>query len=710
LTVKEQYQPSSTLLWLGLVGLLATGLRLALGWTSLTLLPATSDEASAALWAMHIADGARPLLFIAQPYQFPFESYLMSTYVDWMPHNALGARSQALILNAIAVGILIIAAMRLFPKGHRWPTGVLLALPSAYWLQHQSGYTPPQYSATAVFGALVILFVVQAWRSGKNSFWIFAAGMFGGLMLSNHMIGLSIVTGSLFALIPQKDAKRSLIALAAFAGGIGIGLIPYLAGEMTIPGANDAVNARVPLGYALKNVLNYALPETLPGVAGINPTLFTDVASHLGWPKVLRQAFVLTFLTGFGWILWLRLNVWIRAILKGEFPPAHPVDMFTVTTVSALVLLTLSARGEGRMYRFILPVAWALPFLVGYLTMQLNARPKQILKTGVILLAITNVTASAHMLYKWRQPGYLQQLADTPDLTPIFAYFRENNISHCYASFWFAYRFTYESNGDVVCAQPYNERFENWPVPFKDIVDQQENVPYVLTNTERAKFSASSLIIHLKTSGVSTKVSRIPPFSIFSKFGVRDFNQVENLSLADARLSATSNNTDALNAVRDGNAETLWSSNRVQQPGDAITVEFNQPERVQRVGLHYKVGQENHPGVLRIWGRKNGQWTHLLTRKHTWAKVHMHKGKPVHGLPRRDSWNWILPAQSVDAIKVEIVKQNYWRPWDLAELTIGVAPKSRQMRISRAGSPQTGSHQTVAQMPSNDAGEATVVD
>ena len=74
----------------GLVILVAIGLRIAFTWTSLELLPATSDEASSVLLAKDIASGERPLLFSGQPYQFPLESYLMAPFIDWMPMDKDG--------------------------------------------------------------------------------------------------------------------------------------------------------------------------------------------------------------------------------------------------------------------------------------------------------------------------------------------------------------------------------------------------------------------------------------------------------------------------------------------------------------------------------------------------------------------------------------------------------------------------------------------
>jgi hypothetical protein len=41
------------------------------------------------------------------------------------------------------------------------------------------------------------------------------------------------------------------------------------------------------------------------------------------------------------------------------------------------------------------------------------------------------------------------------------------------------------SDERIICAQPVNERFPGWPIPYKDDVDQAERVALVLIELAR---------------------------------------------------------------------------------------------------------------------------------------------------------------------------------------------------------------------------------
>ena len=153
------------------------------------------------LWAKHIADGHWPLLFIAQPYQFPVESYLMALLVEWMPRNAFGARYQAFAFGWLTLGLLLLVAKQHLPEGKRWLVVILLLLPSAYWLKHSAGYTPPQYASTLFFTALMLFLVSLAVKQKNNILYVVAACFVGGLATSNHLVGLPVLAATMAALL-----------------------------------------------------------------------------------------------------------------------------------------------------------------------------------------------------------------------------------------------------------------------------------------------------------------------------------------------------------------------------------------------------------------------------------------------------------------------------------------------------------------------------
>jgi len=86
-----------------LLALIAIGLRVVFFGISTAKVPESSDESLSILQAkMIIEEGRRPLLVMANPYQFPVESYLHVPFVKILPRNAFGARIIPFILSLAA--------------------------------------------------------------------------------------------------------------------------------------------------------------------------------------------------------------------------------------------------------------------------------------------------------------------------------------------------------------------------------------------------------------------------------------------------------------------------------------------------------------------------------------------------------------------------------------------------------------------------------
>jgi hypothetical protein len=133
---------------LPLLLLAGAGLRLYFSGLSLGALPPTSDEAMVLLQAGQIAHGERPLLFLAQPHQFPLGAYLLAPLVQLLPADAWGARLPGLLLGLAAFPATWLLISRLGPPRAVWPGLLLAAFPSAYLVLFQAAYPVPQYEYT----------------------------------------------------------------------------------------------------------------------------------------------------------------------------------------------------------------------------------------------------------------------------------------------------------------------------------------------------------------------------------------------------------------------------------------------------------------------------------------------------------------------------------------------------------------------------------
>ena len=100
----------------------ALGLRLAFFALSTARVPASSDEVLSILQAEKLmADGRPPLLVLANPYQFPVETYAHLPLVRLLPRTALGARLVPFLLSLAATALFLAALLRAAPRRDAWP-------------------------------------------------------------------------------------------------------------------------------------------------------------------------------------------------------------------------------------------------------------------------------------------------------------------------------------------------------------------------------------------------------------------------------------------------------------------------------------------------------------------------------------------------------------------------------------------------------------
>ena len=278
-----------------LVGL---AFRITLSHLSIKNLPPSSDDALAQLLAESISKGeSLPLLFTGQPYQFPVEAYLMSIFVEFFEPGAFAARIQLIVLAAITLIILCVIAVKLFKSEDRWPTLILLLIPSAYWLLHQSAYFVPQYTISALFAALIFYLAITINQSEDSSLIAtLICGIICGVAISNHLLMLSVVIGAVAIIVIGANLRHSLVRAGLLIAAIFIGLIPYLLAVFTIQGAYDAIASRTDLGILFTRLYDVVISQALPGAMGLYPPYYPDYPVHISWGIPLRLLLIAGFL------------------------------------------------------------------------------------------------------------------------------------------------------------------------------------------------------------------------------------------------------------------------------------------------------------------------------------------------------------------------------------------------------------------------------
>ncbi|MGW8195423.1 MAG: discoidin domain-containing protein [Desulforhopalus sp.] len=659
-----------------LIGLLllaiALFLRLFFMWTSLIHLPATSDEASLALLAKMIWKGDLPLLFTGQPYQFPIEAYVMAPLIEWLPRNAFGVRYQTFLLGLASVFGFLAIIRAVFPSGARWPAVLLVLFPSAYLLMVTAAYAPPQYSMSLTLAWLSIYAVVGA-RSGSHR-WLLLAGLCCGLGVSNHLLTLTVSAGVVALVICCGSLGRALRGTVFFSAGFVIGAIPYLLALWLVPGAYENLPGTIKVSHALVRMVDPGITETLAGAMGVKPVLFPDFREHLGGMAGIRKIFALLYIILFCSLVAERGIKFLTDLRNRSWPKLGVVDLALITSMLAIGLFAFH-RTAATSYRYLLPAVWCFPFLLGHAYVISKSRLRIMVGCAAAVLAIFNFTVSAKVIAEWRNPGQIEQFSDTHRIDTLLEKLREKDISHCYASFWLAYRITFESDEQIICSLPYNERFPGWPIPYKKQVDQQADAAYILTQTFGARLTALSFQQQLKSYGVTAEKYLISPFTIYYgfRFPPSAGGKERVLPATSYTMRTDSGGEELLPRLQDEDIKTAWISSRKQEKGDWIRIDFDSAMTISGITLFPVQGRKWSPGRFVIDGYKvvdgNGTWHRIKgPLQPIYEHIRFVNNHPVYH--QGESQQILFKPVRINALRVKIVQPQEQVPWGLAEVEI----------------------------------------
>ncbi len=641
--------------------LLALSLRLIFSWLSMKNLPVSSDEASIVLHAKDIIRGKFPLLFMGQPLLFPVEAYLMAPFVEWLPRNAFGARSQTLILGALSTAGFLLITFKAFPKMERWPVILLILFPSAYFLLLTAAYAPPQYPTSLTLAWLSIYCVLRS-RETANKSLLVLTGLASGLAVSNHLLSIPVCMGVLALIVFAGEAKRGFQGALLFAAGFGLGIIPYLLAIRFIPGAYQNLPAMLPLDVTFSELKKFVLTKSLTGAMGIYPTIFPDFSrAHLDWPKELRSAFAFSYILLFGILMLNRLWVFGKTALNRSWPTLLLVDAALI--ISLMTIFSFACHyTQPFSFRYLLHTVWCFPFLLGHAYLVCQNRGKNIIGAIAIILAVFNIVAAAATIKQWRKPRRLMPYTDIPPIESLLKELQARNITHCYASFWLAYRITFESDEKILCTMPFNERFAFWPYPYKTAVDQAPEAVYILTQTIASKLPALSFEDHLKNQGISYSKSKVGyevgSFLIYDDFRYPRLQGEHLLNRKEYTLENEGTGERMSAARADGN--TAKPAEAGQEYQTWLRVDFNKEQAVTLITLADLPFIANIGKKLRLSVYANDQWR-ILSGKEDYAfeLLRFANNHPIYNdIPRQVRFTPIV----INALKIEVADQNLKKP------------------------------------------------
>jgi hypothetical protein len=657
---------SGPFFYLGLALLTAAlAWRLIFFGISLNALPASADEANGVLAAKNMARGDFPLLITGSPYQFPIESYLLNPLVQVLPRNAFGARYVAVLTGFISLGGFLLIFL-FWPSFRRaWPGFLLLLFPSAYWLIWQAAYIPTNYNPAlmlAVFGLLLTLLARNKPPYPARLF--FLAGLLLGLAFCAIMLTLPLLLMTGLYIFFSQDWKKGLRGLIPFCLGLTVGLMPFYLAGWFIPGANQAVAGSYPWPEALKRAWPL-ISQNLPIVMGITPCLYPDFKTTLSLIPGLALPFTIFYLLILGIVTLLRGGHHFTEFWRKKWFFLKSIDVFLGISWLGLLFFILSRRSHQHTYRYLLPLAWSFPFLIGYLYVISSRRVRTVLGTGVILLIFFNLTIGVALMRIWSKPGFASTQADMPDIQPALICLDHLRINRAYASMWVASRIAYETDERILCTQPYNTRFEGWPILYKKEVDSSGQAAYVLTHSDR--FTAQRFEDDLKAMAVTSRRDACGEFLIYTDFTTDREPPGRRVSLDQLTIRASYNNAST-GILKDGRKMERWGSHHPQEKGMWIEISLPSPRFLSAVGLWYNRYAHDMAPFLRILARKGNGWTPLVTSGAAELdRFAFQNNHPVYG----DKMQTIpFPVTQTDALRLEIIDPNSQRDWSLVEIEL----------------------------------------
>ena len=652
-----------------LVLFLAFALRLLFFTTSITHLPASSDEVLSILQAKRIAAGHTPLLVKANTYQFPVESYLSTPFTRLLPRNAFGARFIPLLLGFATTGFLAFIMLQLVPFKRSWPALLLLLFPSAYLLMLQTAYMIPQHNSLLLLCTLAVAAAVLHRKKREYpACYAAAAGLLAGLAFSNHLVALPVLVMVVLFIMLDEHPHYLRKSTPAVLAGLILGTAPYWLALRFLPGAYGAVTGMDTIPKAISKLWPYTITYTLPRALGFNPCHFPDSRETLevmpGLESVWGILFVMGLLAG---VVYEAFRI-TRYTIRNRWPTLTTGGLFTGICAITLLLFVLNKRSTVESFRYLLPLVVFYPFLLLPSPDQPSSRPLSLVRTcGILVVAGINILMTIRLAESWQTPGFAVKQANIADIQPAIARLRELGITHACASYWASYRMTYETDGAITCSQPINERFPGWYVPYKAEVDASTNVAYVLT--EGIRFLKPHIFDrHLATMGVTSQREIHGDFVVYHDFRQTESVAARTLIPPDHLVLSASHNPAAATQANDGDPETRWMTDgSFQESGMWFQAAWDQPRTVSAIRITYHRYYHDHPPLMDVRLRTETGWENVTNGiPGTIDKFEFLNGHPVYGGIARQTI--AIPPRTARSIQLVINQPNPRSCWSICEL------------------------------------------
>jgi len=366
-----------------------------------------------------------------------------------------------------------------------------------------------------------------------------AMGLAGGLGLYfNFQIIDALVPAALALLLvePRLPLRRAAwLGVGAFA----LGSLPFWAYNLTHDWATFRTGARFQGQFPGIGATRILFFDRLPVLLGVRAA--TDQPPHL--PGLLAWTIPLIV----GAAVTLLLGRVVGGLRRLRVDPPRAGEALLLAGI-AVTLGVVWYGGYVRVPRYLLPLVPLLALVLARAA-QLTwrwTRPGTILWVAAYLLAV-GADLAPDITALWPEARLRYHQARQADAS-LLAYLRANELRHAYAfTYWVAPRLTFEGGGDIVVAQPFNDRYP----PHTRAVDESPRPAYVV------QAGADTFRDWLAAVRIGAREQGVGEYRVFDQFTPPP--EAAPLPRTAWRVRASPGRGDAA-GVTDASLDTGWSS------------------------------------------------------------------------------------------------------------------------------------------------------
>jgi hypothetical protein len=603
------------------------------------------ERAPMGLEALAILRGETPVMNWSEPYHGTVFSYLLAPFyaLHWDP---------ILTYSWVSVGLNFLGTVAVFLFARRlWGTAaglaalVYLALAPTYF----AFYDVNSYALFVTLGAVACYAALRHLADPSPSpRWIWVCGLSLGLGVWCHQLGLCFVAAVAVTFLGRRRFAFFRSELWPLLIGGFIGAAPLVAWNPVFHWI--VLRNFVSPDYAGRSVeaAFAGFSESIGALMGANLQFWKSSSGAWFWFRWGQLAFVA--LSGFAIVEWLR---------AGRSRPEARIGtgLLLVLVATTAVLYSKSRWGVTAGFsRYLIPICFAIPILVGGLVASL-ARRSRVAALG--LLAVL-VAPGVHDRWQYREWGApLQGRGARVGVAAL----ERLGITRAYAHDRISLPLTLASRERVIVSDYHGIPYQ----PYLDAVDDAASAAIVAHKVLQIP-APSDVRRSLQALHGRYRSAEAGPYVIFYDFQPPEVSGGW-LSAARWKLDASAH-PEQLAAVTDRDPLTVWSTDRTGEAGDWIAIDLGEPHRVEEVHLLSGVRIHDVPRAAGVETSLDGvAWTErsrLLAVNWYWWNGH-----PKYDDNGRSSF-YFEPADA-RYVRVRLLEPTVQWNWSVAEIFVRAA-------------------------------------